>query len=148
MKPDPPFLESALRELRTAPVPDDLFDRLVAAEPDIGEGRSRPGWQFAGWSGLAIAAAACLVLAVRFFPGPPATSVQPVAAHPTAHRIHHEAALLDERVLAVIHRDGRYWELAEEQWIHHTELVSDVPASEVSATALDRQFVCRPVIFD
>jgi hypothetical protein len=148
MNQDESSVESALRKLRVAPVPDDLFARLVGAEPIAMPARPQRSWQRAAWAGLALAAAACCLLVFRQ-PGPgPGGEGPSVTRHLPVRQMHHEATLLDQRVLAVIQRDGQMWEIAEEQWVHRAELVQASPAGEISATLLKREFVCRPVVFD
>jgi hypothetical protein len=151
---DQDFLESALRELRPAPMPDALIARLAAAEPAAGpapDAGPRHIWHPAAWGGFALAAAACLALAAHFLarpPAAPAPSLATQAATVPARRLHHEATLIDQRTLAVIHQGGRAWELAEQQWLHRADLVRAAPPSEVSTAALSREVVWQPVNFD
>jgi hypothetical protein len=57
------------------------------------------------------------------------------------------SVLLGSRTLAVLHHDGRTWEVAEQQWRDDKlALCSAVPVQVQSAT-IRREIVCQPVDF-
>ena len=148
MNQEDPSVESALRKLRVAPVPDDLFARLVNAEPKQSGATRFHVRPALAWAVPLFAVAACWLLVLRLSPPVRPEQGHGVARDVPVRQLNHEATLLDERVLVVIQREGRVWEIAEEQWMHRTELVRASPAGEITATVFKREFVCRPVVFD
>ena len=110
-------LEEHIRNLRPAPLPDNLKERLrsepQSVEPPSGTGINR---QKVVW-----AMAACLVgVAVAWFlvsrdggylPGTPI-----VETSPPISVLKEESTLVSTRSLETREHDGRLWELVEERW--------------------------------
>lgn len=134
-------LEEQIRSLRPASLPPDLLARMAQPPLAMNPRRTRKILRVVFGAGLAVAAAVAIM---AHWPAPPVT---PTAAAPSVSIRQQRSVLLDTRTLAVLHRDGRTWEVAEQQWRDdNLALCSAVPV-QVQSAAIRREIVCQPVDF-
>lgn len=143
---NPSSFEEEIRSLRPGPVPPDLLARMAEPPPVA---TPRGGWnvlRVAFGSGLAVAAA------VAIMAGWPALPVAPMApasaSSPHLSTSQKSSVLLDTRTLAVLHRDGRTWEVAEQRWRDDQLVLCSVVPVQVQAAEIRREIICRMVDFD
>lgn len=137
-----PLLEEQIRNLRPAPLPPDLLARM-AQPPEITNPRHGRQilWVVFG-AGLAVAAAVAIM---AHWPALPVTSPATVRSLSIRQQ---RSVLLDTRTLGVVHRDGRTWEVAQQQWHDdNLALCAEVPI-QVRSTGIRNEIVCQPVDFD
>jgi hypothetical protein len=136
-----PTLEEEIRSLRPAPLPPDLLSRMAQPPPVIKQRRTRRVLHVVFGAGLAVAAA--LAIMARW-PAPPPP---PAAAPPSLTISQHRSVLLDARTLAVLHHDGRTWEVAEQRWRDDNLALCSAVPQQVRSSAIRREIVCQPVDF-
>lgn len=136
-----PHLEKEIRSLRPAPLPQDLLARMAQPPPVAHSRPARKVLRVVFGTALAVAAAVAIM---AHWPAP---TVIPSAAPPSLSIRQQRSVLLDTRTLAVLHRDGRTWEMAEQRWRDDDlALCSAVPV-QVRSARIRREIVCQPVDF-
>jgi len=135
-------LEEEIRNLRPAPLPPDLLARMTQRPPLTQPRRARQVLHVG--FGAALALAAAMVIMARW-PAPPAT---PVAPLPSLSLCEQRSVLMDTRTLALLHHDGRTWEVAEQQWRDDNFALCSAVPLQVQSAAIRREVVCQPVDFD
>jgi len=134
-------LEDEIRNLRPAPLPPDLLARM-ARPPSVAIPRRTPNvLRIVFGAGLAVAAAVAIIAS---WPAPPVTPAVP----PSLSVCQKRSVLLDTRTLAVLHRDGRTWEVAEQRWRDDNLALCSVVPVRVQSASIRREIVCQPVDFD
>lgn len=137
-------LERQIRRLRPAPLPPDLAIRLK--EPPCPESKHppRPILRFALAAGL-VALACATSLLIRSLSVN--TEDPPVAESRPVSHLQKNSTFLGSRRLSLEEREGRMWEISEQEWLDETIVLCSSSHAEFRTSVIRSEIVRAPVQF-
>ena len=161
-------LENLLRDLKPAPLPDDLQRRL-SDEPGHAQGVRGRGTILVLVSGIAAAIAVFVGMialleskqntaADEMVTAPdesaPSKSGQSDGANEVATAtdrpvsvVKKDSTLLNSRLLAIEEHEGEFWEISEEEWRDDTLVLYSAGPSKLNSSVIRHEVVCAPLTF-
>lgn len=136
--------DSFLKQLKPAPLPLALRNRLAQPPAPVVENAMPHSWRERLVSLLPIAAALAMGLLLHRYAG----RAESQEAEPNVTVRHHEKILLQSKRLQLFEVDGGYWELLQQQWKEESAVANTHSPISIRSSEIKHTLVCAPVTFD